>query len=101
MKDKFGEIFKENMYSRGLLLAGADACGDVTLQGQRFRTNGWFDAQAWTMRDIYAKFLPREDVARIEQIEPLDEKELLDQLLYHYCIAIARRNAGLPVLQFL
>lgn len=64
MKDKFGDIFKDNMYHRGLILAGVDVCEDLASQNQRFRGNGWADAQAWTLQDIYSKFLPKEDVAR-------------------------------------
>lgn len=64
MKDKFGDIFKENMYTRGLLLAGVDACGDLDSQVLRFRNNGWGEVQAWTLRDIYSKFLPREEITR-------------------------------------
>jgi len=40
------------------------------------------------MVDIYDS-LPVMDRSRIEHIEMLDERELLTQLLQHYCIAVA------------
>lgn len=40
------------------------------------------------MVEIYDS-LPESERMRIERIEMLDERELLTQLLQHYCIAIA------------
>lgn len=50
--------------------------------------NNWEGSNAWTMVEIYDS-LPEMDRSRIEHIEMLDERELLIQLLQHYCIAIA------------
>lgn len=54
----------------------------------RFTNNGWQGSNAWTMVEVY-EALPESDRLRVERIEMLDEKELLTQLLQHYCISIA------------
>lgn len=53
-----------------------------------FTINNWEGTSAWTMVDVYDS-LPVMDRSRIEHIEMLDERELLTQLLQHYCIAVA------------
>ena len=40
------------------------------------------------MQTIYEEIEPNE-LRRIERIEALDERELLQQLLKHYCICVA------------
>lgn len=40
------------------------------------------------MVEVYDS-LPQDDRSRIEHIEMLDERELLIQLLQHYCISVA------------
>lgn len=44
------------------------------------------------MDTIYKYFLPRPEVDRIERLEFLDERDLLEQLLKHYCIVIASKG---------
>lgn len=59
----------------------------------RFLKADWFGARALEMMQVYY-CLPRDEVERIERIEFLDEKELLEQLLRHYCICVAWKDAG-------
>uniref|UniRef100_A0A915M8W4 Uncharacterized protein n=1 Tax=Meloidogyne javanica TaxID=6303 RepID=A0A915M8W4_MELJA len=49
--------------------------------------------QGWTINEIYAKFLPEQEVQRIEKLDPLDERELLTQLLEHYCLIYAFKDS--------
>jgi len=55
---------------------------------QRFVRVGWDSARSWNMINVY-EYLPEEDRYRMERLEMLDELELLQQLLQHYCITIA------------
>ncbi|XP_062820763.1 leucine carboxyl methyltransferase 1 isoform X2 [Anolis carolinensis] len=61
-------------------------------QRQRFLQNGWEGAHAMDMVEVY-NALPPEDVKRIEALEFLDEKELLEQLMLHYCLSWATKDA--------
>ncbi|KAG7199649.1 hypothetical protein KM043_014242 [Ampulex compressa] len=72
---------------RGCLLAGVEDCESLETQQRRFTINNWEGSNAWTMVEIYDS-LPETERSRIEHIEMLDERELLTQLLQHYCIAI-------------
>uniref|UniRef100_A0A7N8WSM3 Leucine carboxyl methyltransferase 1 n=1 Tax=Mastacembelus armatus TaxID=205130 RepID=A0A7N8WSM3_9TELE len=60
-------------------------------QKERFLKTGWAHADALDMMTIYS-VLPQDDVARIERLEFLDEKELLQQLLQHYSICWATKD---------
>lgn len=91
MNDRFGQIMIENLQRRQCNLAGVDVCQSLDSQKERFLTAGWESVKALDMMKIYS-MLPREDVARIERLEFLDEKELLHQLLQHYCICWAVKD---------
>uniref|UniRef100_A0A915KJG5 [Phosphatase 2A protein]-leucine-carboxy methyltransferase 1 n=1 Tax=Romanomermis culicivorax TaxID=13658 RepID=A0A915KJG5_ROMCU len=41
------------------------------------------------MTEIYDKYIDQKDRERIEKLQFFDEKELLTQLLGHYCVVIA------------
>ncbi|XP_051168807.1 leucine carboxyl methyltransferase 1 [Leptopilina boulardi] len=88
MRDKFGQVMLSNLRSRGCLLAGVEDCESLETQQRRFTVNGWEGSNSWTMVEVYDS-LPESERIRIERIELLDERELLTQLLQHYCIAIA------------
>ncbi|XP_012278525.1 leucine carboxyl methyltransferase 1 [Orussus abietinus] len=88
MRDKFGQVMLSNLRSRGCLLAGVEDCESLETQQRRFIVNGWEGSNAWTMVEVYDS-LPEAERTRIERIEMLDERELLTQLLQHYCIAVA------------
>uniref|UniRef100_A0A8C1BGQ2 Leucine carboxyl methyltransferase 1 n=2 Tax=Cyprinus carpio TaxID=7962 RepID=A0A8C1BGQ2_CYPCA len=91
MNDRFGEIMIENLQRRQCNLAGVDLCQSLDSQKERFLSAGWESANALDMMTVY-NMLPQEDVARIECLEFLDEKELLQQLLQHYCICWAVKD---------
>ncbi|XP_073415382.1 leucine carboxyl methyltransferase 1 [Dendrobates tinctorius] len=102
MADRFGQIMVENLQRRQCNLAGVEACRSLQSQIERLLSNGWEAADAWDMIKVYAS-LPRADLMRIEKLEFLDEKELLEQLLLHYCISWATKdslNLGLSEILF-
>ena len=45
------------------------------------------------MNEIY-DYLPKDEIARVEKIEFLDERELVKQLFEHYCITFAWINGS-------
>ncbi|XP_071482567.1 leucine carboxyl methyltransferase 1-like [Diadema antillarum] len=92
MGDKFGMVMAENLRARGCTLEGVAPCKDLESQKSRFTSVGWQGAEAADMQTVYAS-LSREDIYRIERLEFLDETELLDQLLTHYCICWAWKDA--------
>uniref|UniRef100_A0A8C1C358 Leucine carboxyl methyltransferase 1 n=1 Tax=Cyprinus carpio carpio TaxID=630221 RepID=A0A8C1C358_CYPCA len=91
MNDRFGQIMIENLQRRQCNLAGVDVCQSLDSQKERFLSAGWESVNALDMMTVYS-MLPWEDVARIERLEFLDEKELLHQLLQHYCICWAVKD---------
>lgn len=88
LNDRFGEIMLENLRLRHCDLLGLDNCKNLKSQEDRFKSNGWDQSVAWDMNTIYKTFLPKAEIERIERIEFLDERDLLEQLLTHYCIVI-------------
>ncbi|XP_075756024.1 leucine carboxyl methyltransferase 1 isoform X2 [Pelodiscus sinensis] len=102
MADRFGQIMIENLQRRQCSLAGVEACKSLDSQRERLLLNGWETANAFDMMKVYS-CLPQADVRRIEGLEFLDEKELLEQLMQHYCICWAtkdRCNLGLSSITF-
>ncbi|XP_072124427.1 leucine carboxyl methyltransferase 1 isoform X2 [Mobula birostris] len=92
MTDRFGQVMIENLQRRQCNLAGVDVCHTLETQKNRFLLNGWDNVNALDMMTVYNS-LPQVDVQRIEQLEFLDEKELLQQLLQHYCICWATKDS--------
>ncbi|XP_064381999.1 leucine carboxyl methyltransferase 1-like isoform X2 [Halichondria panicea] len=82
--DSFGLTMQANLAHRGCSLLGINACPDLESQKQRFLGNGWQCTWALDMAEVYQQ-LPKNEIQRIERLEFLDEKELLIQLLQHYC----------------
>jgi [phosphatase 2A protein]-leucine-carboxy methyltransferase len=102
LNDKFGEIMLTNMQMRECKLLGTDACGSIDSQFNRFVENG-FDinnCQILTMTDYYNNKLDEHERKRVESLEFLDEKELLFQLLDHYCICITSNSQELKFVLF-
>lgn len=91
MLDRFGQVMIENLQRRQCNLAGVETCQSLDLQKERFLKAGWEHADALDMMTVYS-MLPQEDVARVERLEFLDEKELLQQLLQHYSICWAAKD---------
>ncbi|XP_069785067.1 leucine carboxyl methyltransferase 1 isoform X2 [Narcine bancroftii] len=92
MTDRFGQVMIENLQRRQCSLAGVDVCQTLETQKERFLLNGWDNANVLDMMTVYNS-LPQADVHGIEQLEFLDEKELLQQLLQHYCICWATKDS--------
>ncbi|XP_032624382.1 leucine carboxyl methyltransferase 1 isoform X2 [Chelonoidis abingdonii] len=102
MTDRFGQIMIENLQRRQCSLAGVEACKSLESQRERLLLNGWETANAIDMMKVYS-CLPQAEVRRIEGLEFLDEKELLEQLMQHYCICWATKdscNLGLSNITF-
>uniref|UniRef100_A0A8C3D493 Leucine carboxyl methyltransferase 1 n=3 Tax=Corvus TaxID=30420 RepID=A0A8C3D493_CORMO len=102
MRDRFGQIMIENLQRRQCNLAGVELCSSLDSQRERLLLNGWENARAIDMMKVYS-FLPQADVKRIEALEFLDEKELFEQLMQHYCICWASKdssNLGLANIDF-
>ncbi|XP_077979377.1 leucine carboxyl methyltransferase 1-like [Glandiceps talaboti] len=91
MIDKFGQVMLENLRGRHCELLGVEACTSIDTQKARFTSVGWEGAEAMDMMSVYHS-LPPADVHRIERLEFLDELELLQQLLHHYCICWAYKD---------
>lgn len=101
MGDKFGEVMLENLRSRDCLLH-IEYCATLETQMKRCVDRGFEGADAMEMRHVLAS-LPQADVQRIQRLEFLDEKELLDQLMSHYCFCWAYKdpqNLGLQDINF-
>lgn len=93
MVDTFSKVMLDNLNNRGILLPGMAACKTLQTQRQRFINAGFPMVNGWTINEIYTKFLPSEEIQRVEKIEPLDERELLTQLLEHYCLIYAFKDS--------
>lgn len=91
--DNFGRIMIQNLKERGILMPGLPVCHDLESQKRRFYDCNFKVANAWTVHQIYKNHLDKAEVQRIESIERLDEKELLTQLLEHYCFVYAFKDA--------
>uniref|UniRef100_A0A6I8P3T5 Leucine carboxyl methyltransferase 1 n=1 Tax=Ornithorhynchus anatinus TaxID=9258 RepID=A0A6I8P3T5_ORNAN len=88
MDDRFGRIMIENLRRRQCDLAGVEVCKSLASQKERLLSNGWETARAVDMMELYSS-LPQAEVSRIESLEFLDEMELLEQLMKHYCLCWA------------
>uniref|UniRef100_A0A671FQT2 Leucine carboxyl methyltransferase 1 n=1 Tax=Rhinolophus ferrumequinum TaxID=59479 RepID=A0A671FQT2_RHIFE len=91
MGDRFGHIMIENLRRRQCDLAGVETCKSLESQKERLLSNGWEVASAVDMMELYSQ-LPRAEVSRIEGLEFLDEMELLEQLMQHYCLCWATKG---------
>lgn len=91
MHDKFGEVMIENLKQRDCSLPSVSACASLQSQKSRFIDTGWESADGMEMTHVY-KCLPKTDIDRIERLEFMDERELLDQLFSHYCIVWAWKD---------
>ncbi|XP_007526690.1 leucine carboxyl methyltransferase 1 [Erinaceus europaeus] len=93
MNDRFGQIMIENLRRRQCDLAGVETCKSLESQKERMLSSGWETASAVNMMELYSR-LPRAEVSRIESLEFLDEMELLEQLMQHYCLCWATKGGS-------
>ncbi|XP_026500048.1 leucine carboxyl methyltransferase 1 [Vanessa tameamea] len=89
--DKFGEVMVRNLSARGCALAGERHCREPAAQVERLRGLGFDEARSWDMETVWRSF-PEEDRVRVESLEMLDERELLQQLNTHYALTVATRG---------
>lgn len=92
MGDRFGQIMMENLRSRECMLH-SEYCASLQTQIKRCIDHGFEGADAMEMRHVLSS-LPQADVQRVERLEFLDERELLDQLMSHYCYCWAYKDAN-------
>ncbi|CAO4369790.1 unnamed protein product [Caenorhabditis nigoni] len=88
--DAFTRVMEQNLGERGIQLHGLEMCESAEKQEERFRNAGFKSVKVMDMNQIFNQFLDQDEVARIRTIEMLDEMELLEQLLAHYCVVFAR-----------
>lgn len=89
--DQFGQVMLENLASRGISLPTLNKYS--TLDKQRDRLLQYFNkAQCEDFDTIHHNWLTEQDMQRINSLEFLDEREELDLLLQHYCVAWATNN---------
>ncbi|XP_042827438.1 leucine carboxyl methyltransferase 1 isoform X2 [Panthera pardus] len=93
MDDRFGQIMIENLRRRQCDLAGVETCKSLESQKERLLSNGWETASAVNMMEVYSR-LPQAEASRIESLEFLDEMELLEQLMKHYCLCWASKGGS-------
>uniref|UniRef100_H2Z4V0 Leucine carboxyl methyltransferase 1 n=1 Tax=Ciona savignyi TaxID=51511 RepID=H2Z4V0_CIOSA len=91
MDDSFAKVMINNLKLRNCWLAGAQACLSKQVQMNRFLDNGWLNVVCNDMWNIYNRLPDRQ---RIERLEMLDESELLEQLLQHYCLMVAVKDTS-------
>ncbi|KAK6195518.1 hypothetical protein SNE40_000931 [Patella caerulea] len=93
MGDRFGQVMIDNLKTRDCYLYGVSACDSLQSQMQRFTSNGWRDADALEMNKVY-NCLPQSEIKRIEKLELMDERELMEQLFSHYCLVWAYKDVN-------
>ncbi|XP_033100656.1 leucine carboxyl methyltransferase 1-like [Anneissia japonica] len=89
MQDRFGQVMVNNLRGRKCDLCGIEPCTSLKTQEERFTSSGWESSRAVDMMEFYQS-LP--DLDRIVRLEFLDEAELLEQLMTHYCICAAYKD---------
>ncbi|NWT62521.1 LCMT1 methyltransferase, partial [Erythrocercus mccallii] len=87
------EILSGRSCPQGFSWTPVTAVLPFVFQRERLLGNGWENARAIDMMKVYS-FLPQADVKRIEALEFLDEKELFEQLMQHYCICWASKDSS-------
>lgn len=95
--DAFGRQMMVNLQARGCPLKGV--LDSLEHQRQRMLQCGWKDARSENLLRLFNTCIPRDDVARINRLEMLDEEEEWNLLLQHYCITTARNCDSIPLFQ--
>ncbi|XP_061708403.1 leucine carboxyl methyltransferase 1 [Cydia pomonella] len=91
LDDKFGEVMIRNLVSRGCGEVGARHMDAPGAAAARLLAAGYDTARGWDMDTVW-RSLSEEERARVEALEPLDERELLQQLHAHYALTVASRG---------
>jgi len=89
--DRFGKVMVENLMRRGCPLLSIHEYPTMESQNERYTQRGWDQCSLIDMNQVYSKYLDREDVARIQKIELMDEFEEWHLIQAHYFLLIATR----------
>ncbi|ANB11615.1 Ppm1p [Sugiyamaella lignohabitans] len=87
LDDQFGRVMIQNLAVRGISLPTLNKYHSLRSQVERLVALGLENSRAADMEFIHDNWLSREDNERIDNLEFLDEREELNLLLRHYCIA--------------
>ena len=87
--DPFGKTMVRNIASRGCPLKSIGLYPGLEEMCGRFRARGWETVVAKDMDVLYQRMLDREEKARTERLELLDEFEEWHLLMQHYCLVFA------------
>ncbi|KAF7638857.1 Leucine carboxyl methyltransferase 1 [Meloidogyne graminicola] len=93
MNDNFSKIMLDNLNNRGIHLPGLVVCESLSTQKQRFFCFKFFKILFFRFSTVGFQTVNAWTINRIEMLEPLDERELLTQLLEHYCLIYAFKNS--------
>ncbi|KAJ7397394.1 Leucine carboxyl methyltransferase 1 [Pitangus sulphuratus] len=105
MTDRFGQIMIENLQRRQCNLAGVEVCRSLDSQSRKEKLKTSCGSLVWYMdsKGRSSGGTMDKPLERIEALEFLDEKELFEQLMQHYCICWASKdssNLGLANIDF-
>ncbi|KAJ1724131.1 carboxy methyl transferase for protein phosphatase 2A [Coemansia erecta] len=87
--DRFGQMMIENLRSRHIELKGLMAYPDLESTRARFLNRKWESAKAIDLYDYHQKCISSEELARLAQIEFMDEWEEFSLLTRHYAFTFA------------
>lgn len=93
--DPFGRQMMFNLRARGCPLKGV--LESLEAQRERMAQCGWEDVRSENLLRLFNTCIPREDIARINRLEMMDEEEEWNLLLQHYSITTARNGSLIPL----
>ncbi len=87
------EVLNKNQYNqqRGCKLLGLKECKSLEDQRKRLEDIGMTSVEAFTMLDVYNKYVDVEERKRIEKLEIFDEFEQWNLIQSHYCLCLGTK----------
>ncbi|ELR13277.1 leucine carboxyl methyl transferase [Acanthamoeba castellanii str. Neff] len=89
--DAFGRMMLKNLEERNVHLHGLHARPSIETQRSAYLALGWDEAQVVDMNAISDRLLGRDELARIEMFDEVEEWRLTQA---HYCIVLATTDAS-------
>ncbi|KII66842.1 Leucine carboxyl methyltransferase 1 [Thelohanellus kitauei] len=83
--DTFGKMMEKNVHGFSYDFRAKKICESIT-------NAEWDDALGYSMWDIYQSQIPKSIRSKMDSVEFLDEINLLQDLLTHYCISLGYKN---------